>query len=119
VSRISDCSHLLGKRIQTVSGDEPCRLHIVLFEQLEEPGRPDFARIQSLVIRQYPLLAIGGELTREMSPGLSSPPYEPSLRYQRVSYGEQEICERQTYHPATASTSTPMLSPYQYEVSRW
>jgi hypothetical protein len=31
--------HVLGKRLQTVSGDEPCRLDVVLLEKLQKALR--------------------------------------------------------------------------------
>ena len=53
------------------------------------------------------------ERTREMSPGESSPPYEPSLSrglttIQRILVKACKcLAAFRTHHPATASTSTP------------
>lgn len=49
-------------------------------------------------------------LTLEMSPGESSPPYEPSLWNHEKNDKQHHngfVISRGTYHPATASTSTP------------
>jgi hypothetical protein len=75
VPGIPDGRHLLRKRVQTVSGNEPRRLHIKLLKQSEQTNRSDFASVHPL----YTQHKIRDRRTLEMSPGLSSPLYEPSL----------------------------------------
>ena len=48
VPSIPDSRHLLRKRVQTVSGNEPSRLHTKLLKQSEQTNRPYFTSVHPL-----------------------------------------------------------------------